>query len=146
MNKIKNVSSHFGIYGLIKEGCHILLIKKALGAYKGMYDLPGGSPEDGEPNEKTLLREIKEETGLDIITYKQLDSQVVTLFYEYKINNEKFLLKHSALLYKVENYTGTIKSTPDGADSLGAEFVDILCINENNSSPFVMKALSYLKI
>jgi 8-oxo-dGTP diphosphatase len=61
--------AHFGIYGYLKNDDSILLIKKARGPYKGMYDLPGGSPNENETNEETLTREIKEETGIDIIPF-----------------------------------------------------------------------------
>jgi len=64
--------SHFGIYGYVKKDDSILLIKKARGPYKGMYDLPGGGPEENETNEETFIRELKEETGLDVISHRKL--------------------------------------------------------------------------
>ena len=59
--------AHFGVYGSIIKDDKILLIKKARGPYTGMYDLPGGSQEKGESHADTLKREIKEETGCDVI-------------------------------------------------------------------------------
>lgn len=65
---------HTGIYALIfsEKGNKILLIKKSRGPYKGLYDLPGGSPNFEESLEQTIQREVLEETGLKIIHMLQL--------------------------------------------------------------------------
>ena len=55
--------THFGVYGSIVKDGKILLIKKSRGPYTGLYDLPGGSQEQGESHLETLKREIMEETG-----------------------------------------------------------------------------------
>ncbi|MEM3445761.1 MAG: NUDIX domain-containing protein [Thermoplasmata archaeon] len=49
---------------LIKNG-KILLIRRKNEPWKGMYALPGGFVEYGERVEETVLREVKEETGLE---------------------------------------------------------------------------------
>jgi 8-oxo-dGTP diphosphatase len=129
--------SHFGIYGYLKKDDAILLIKKARGPYKGMYDLPGGSPEENETNAETLLREIKEETGLDVTSYQKITDQVITTFYKYSLNGEDFLLRHSALFYSVEAYQGNIKTDSDGEDSDGAEWFKISDLHQIKCSPLV---------
>lgn len=134
--------SHFGIYGRIIEDNKILLVKQTIGAYNDMYDLPGGSPEYGEDNSQTLIREIKEETGLNVLKCNQLLNEVTTVFYEYELNNKKFLLKHSALLYDVERYTGELKTIHDYIDVSSAEFIKIPNIENYNVTPFVKKILS----
>ena len=50
---------------LIKNGM-VLLAKRAVEPYKGSFDLIGGFLEPGELPEKAVIRETKEETGLDI--------------------------------------------------------------------------------
>jgi 8-oxo-dGTP diphosphatase len=39
------------------------------GVYVDYWHIPGGRVEEGEDKEKALLREIKEETGIDIAVY-----------------------------------------------------------------------------
>jgi 8-oxo-dGTP diphosphatase len=44
----------------------ILLIKRNTRPFKGYWALPGGRMDPGEAIEQTVVREVKEETGLDI--------------------------------------------------------------------------------
>jgi 8-oxo-dGTP diphosphatase len=44
----------------------ILLIKRRTVPFKGYWALPGGRVDAGETVEQTIVREVKEETGLDI--------------------------------------------------------------------------------
>lgn len=39
------------------------------GVYADCWHIPGGGVEDGETKEQSLIREIKEETGIDILKY-----------------------------------------------------------------------------
>ncbi len=50
--------------GLIKKDNKILLIERKNPPFKGMFAVPGGFVEYGEPVEKAVVREIEEETGL----------------------------------------------------------------------------------
>jgi 8-oxo-dGTP pyrophosphatase MutT (NUDIX family) len=61
-------TSHFGVYGLVREGDLLLVVRKARGPYTGWLDLPGGTPEVGETREETLVREMREETGGIVIS------------------------------------------------------------------------------
>ena len=51
--------------GIITKDGKILLIKRKNEPFKGKWALPGGFVEYGERVEEAVLREIKEETGLN---------------------------------------------------------------------------------
>ena len=44
----------------------VLLIKRRTLPFKGYWALPGGRVDPGETVEQTIVREVKEETGLDV--------------------------------------------------------------------------------
>jgi 8-oxo-dGTP diphosphatase len=50
----------------------ILLIKRNTVPFKGFWALPGGRAEPGETVEQTIVREVKEETGLDVIVVRKI--------------------------------------------------------------------------
>lgn len=56
---------------VLYSGDRVLLIKRGTLPFVGFWALPGGRLESGEVVEQTCVREVKEETGLDVeIVYK----------------------------------------------------------------------------
>lgn len=47
-------------------GNKILLIKRRTSPFKGYWALPGGRVDAGETVEQTVVREVREETGLEV--------------------------------------------------------------------------------
>lgn len=88
------MKNHFGVYAVIVEGNKILLVEKTRGPYAGLLDLPGGRLEPGESLEEALVREVKEETGLQIEEWEFLRA------FSYVIPG----LEHSGKLYTVTRY------------------------------------------
>ncbi len=52
--------------GLINHGEHLVFQKREKSPYKHYFGLIGGKIEDGEGPDQALIREIKEESGLDV--------------------------------------------------------------------------------
>jgi len=50
----------------------ILLIKRNTPPFKGYWALPGGRAETHETVEQTIVREVKEETGLDVMVVRKI--------------------------------------------------------------------------
>jgi len=55
-----------GVGALIEEGGRILLVRRRFEPGKGLWSIPGGLVELGEPVEEAVKREVREETGIDI--------------------------------------------------------------------------------
>ncbi len=50
----------------------IVLIKRSTPPFVGFWALPGGRSEPDEEVEQTVLREVKEETGLDVVLVRKV--------------------------------------------------------------------------
>jgi 8-oxo-dGTP diphosphatase len=55
-----------GVGAVIVDGDRVLLVKRAHEPLKGEWSLPGGAVEVGESLEAALIREVREETCLDV--------------------------------------------------------------------------------
>jgi 8-oxo-dGTP diphosphatase len=61
------------------EAGRILLVQRAHEPAVGRWSLPGGRVERGESRRQALVREVKEETGLDVVVVEQLGSLVIAV-------------------------------------------------------------------
>tara|TARA_Y100000589_G_C27076301_1_gene597641 strand:+ start:460 stop:882 length:423 start_codon:yes stop_codon:yes gene_type:complete len=135
-----NKHSHFGVYGVISSGTKMLVIKKARGPYTGLYDLPGGSSEDGELLEQTVTREILEETGCTVEKLEQI--KAVSALYPYQDGDASCELRHIGVLFQVE-ISGDPMTEGDGQDSNGCVWLNLSKLDENNATPFVLMAKTF---
>ena len=58
---------YLGVSALIIEGQSLLLVQRGNEPNKGLWSLPGGAVETGERMDQAICREVREETGLEII-------------------------------------------------------------------------------
>lgn len=54
----------------------ILLVKRNTVPFKGYWALPGGRMDPGETIEQTIVREVKEETGLDVAVVRKIGEYI----------------------------------------------------------------------
>ena len=140
MKYIKKV--RVGSYGLIIKDKKIALIKKARGGYKGLLAIPGGGIEHGESPEETLIREIKEEAGVDVLNYELLTVVSNSLkWHDDKINED---LHQICILYKVELKDYDLRESGDGLDSDGCSLYDIDKLSKDEITPVTLKGLKLL--
>ncbi|WP_373768545.1 NUDIX domain-containing protein [Jeotgalibaca porci] len=135
----------FGVYGIIANKNQLLVIKKNGGPYTNRYDLCGGSLEEGELLEEAVVREVKEETGLDT----KIVEQIGTVSYRYPWKYAQYTDNlHICVFYKmvVSDYDclDSVEAF-DGQDSLGSQFVYLEDLTKSNSSPLVLTAKHYLE-
>ncbi len=135
-----NQQFHFGVYGICIKDNEVLVIKKGRGPYKGLYDLPGGRVEFGEKIEETLKREFEEEVGVSEVRSKFLGYNEYFCKFINDVGEEKNF-HHIGLYFIVNCDTFTIKTDADGHDSLGAVFIPLADLSENNCAAIALNMI-----
>ena len=133
-----------GVYRVILQEGQLGVIHKQGGPYHGRYDLPGGSQESGETLEMTLLREVKEETGLSVSSFQQLGA--VSFIYPWRYQ-ETTMNHHLGIFYQVLSTVGMLQEEVSqfaGQDSLGACWLELADLTWENASPLVMRAKEFV--
>jgi len=101
-----------GVGAIILEGGKILLEKRKSTPGEGKWAVPGGLIELGETVERAVIREVKEETGLDVASPRLVD--VV----DYISLDEKGAVKYHFIIldYLVTVKGGELKAASDAAE------------------------------
>lgn len=90
---------------LYKENGEFLVVNRLKKDWPGI-NFPGGHVEDNELIPESVIREMKEETGLDVNSVENVG------YYEWNVPEEG--VRHLAMLFRSKDFTGTIKSSEEG--------------------------------
>lgn len=100
-----------------------ILIGKRKGSHSPFYSIPGGHLEIGETFEESAIREIKEETNLEIINPEVIS--VINDLHTYKTENRHYI----SVILSANNFNGELKNLePEKCE--GWEWVDPLNLPE----------------
>lgn len=131
---LKDFKFRVSVYGVLVEGNGLLLKRDPRVT---QFSLPGGGVKIGEKLQKALIREFKEETGLDI--------RVSEL---YDVRDNMFTLNgedaHAILIYfKVSKAGGYLKG--NGDDSVDVTFRNITELGKKDIMPVDWQTIQKLK-
>ena len=101
MHRTENVE--LTVLCLIQDGNRILLQNRVKKDWQG-YTLPGGHVEPGESFVDAVIREMKEETGLDILKPRLVGIK------QFPIEDGRYIV----LLFKTESFSGQVVSSDEG--------------------------------
>ena len=101
MSRTENVE--LTVLCLIEDGDKILLQNREKKDWRG-YTLPGGHVEPGESFVDAAIREMKEETGLSILSPRLVGVK------QFPIKNGRYVV----LLFKATQWSGELRSSEEG--------------------------------
>ena len=78
----------------------LLSLRQNTGNHDGEYDLPGGHVEANEDIFEAMIREAKEEIGVDI---NRTDLSIIHIYHNFKKDSLKFVFKTSKYKNEVKN-------------------------------------------
>ena len=111
-------NAEFTVLCLIEDGSRILLQDRVKPDWKG-YTLPGGHVENGESFVDAVIREMKEETGLNIYEPKLVGVK------QFPIEGGRYIV----MLYKATKFSGEVISSDEGR----MEWVEYSRLSEINT-------------
>ena len=103
----------FGVGAIIVRGGEVVLIERGREPKKGLWSLPGGAQKLGESAEEAIIREVAEETGLDV---KPLKLVAVVDIID-KDDNGEVRHHYTVADYACEVVGGELKAAGDAADA-----------------------------
>lgn len=109
------------VAAIITDGERILATQRGYGAFKGMWEFPGGKIEAGEMPEQALQREIKEELQLEI-AIQRFVSEVHYEYPDFILNMDCYLcnivggnmslMEHQAAVWLTPEQLTTVEWLP----------------------------------
>lgn len=131
----------FAVYGMIMDSNRILLVQKSKGPFKGLWDLPGGRIEYGESPETTLIREILEETGLEIQDQNYIKSDSVVVNYtDEKLGKVTLHLVGFIFKIKLKDLKSLVQKHDDD-ELICTKWCDLQEIDIDQLTPFLQELL-----
>ncbi|RLF24580.1 MAG: hypothetical protein DRN15_02705 [Thermoprotei archaeon] len=125
------------VSALVRSPEGIALIKRGYPPLSGYWSLPGGVPESYESLEEALLREVKEEVGIDVEIGRVLS---ITEYLE--IDDEERVKYHYVIItFECKPLSYKLRAGGDAIEAIWLDPVKALGLELTPTTELVLKAL-----
>lgn len=115
---------HVGVGGVVVEHGRVLLIRRGKAPLRGRWSIPGGTVERGESLERAVVREMREETGLDVEPL-----ELLTVFDRIDRDGDAVTFHYVIVDYRCRRLSGRAQAGSDALDVRWAGPEDIEGLN-----------------
>lgn len=109
-----------GVGGVVIRDGKVLLIRRGKPPLYGRWVVPGGTVELGEPLEQALVREMREETGLEVEPL-----EVLTVFDRIERDGDRVVYHYVIVDYLCRWLAGEARAASDALDAAWAAPADL---------------------
>ena len=113
-----------GVGGVVVAAGRVLLIRRGKAPLRGRWSIPGGTVERGETLEEALVREMREETGLEVEPL-----EVLTVFDRIERTGDLVSVHYVIVDYRCRLVSGEARAGSDALDVLWARPDDLGGLN-----------------
>jgi mutator protein MutT len=110
-----------GVSVLVIDAGRVLLVRRGREPNRGLWALPGGRIEPGERAEAAAIREVREETGIQIERPEPFDTVEVTAAAEPGINGRRY----SVAVFRARYASGHPVAGDDAAEARWVKLGDV---------------------
>jgi ADP-ribose pyrophosphatase YjhB (NUDIX family) len=126
-------------YGLATVSGEVLLTRLARGVHRGLWTLPGGGLVFGERPADAVVRETREETGLDVRVAELLDVDAEQL--EFERDGQRVEGHPIRILYRIEVLGGALGVTEMDGSAAEAAWWRVDAVEEAALTPYAAAAV-----
>lgn len=139
----KEISSGAVIFRKDKEILYLLLYKKARNHYRELWDFPRGNINKNETVKENIIREVKEETGIEDLGFVEDFKEKIKFFYM----KEGKTINKEVTYYLAETKVKEIKLSEEHDNFKWVSYEEAMTlITFENTRKILVKANKILKI